>query len=158
MLVKVDGEEDLVKTDGMIGNLVAEVWNLFVHAKWFFGCLVMFYVFKSTFYYFSFCSEVFNDFVAFAFSLKNWYRWCVLILGGPPRRSGRGGGRPGSVLILLNYLVQFCSVLIVWHVWYLAVLYCVFCMVEFVKWNTGRICWQYCYSRNYTLQPVATLF
>jgi len=25
MLVKVDGEEDLVKTDGMIGNLVAEV-------------------------------------------------------------------------------------------------------------------------------------
>ena len=124
----------------------------------FYGCLVMFYVFKSTFYYFSFCSEVFNDFVAFAFSLKNWYGWCVLILGGPPRRSGRGGGRPGSVLILLNYLVQFCSVLIVWHLWYLAVLYCVFCMVEFVKWNTGRICWQYCYSRNYTLQPAATLF
>ena len=131
MLVKVDGEEDLVKTDGMIGNLVAEVWNCLCMQNDFYGCLVMFYVFKSTFYYFSFCSEVFNDFVAFAFSLKNWYRWCVLILGGPPRRSGRGGGRPGSVLILLNYLVQFCSVLIVWHLWYLAVLYCVFCMVEF---------------------------
>ena len=36
MLGKVDVEEDLGKTDGMIGNLVAEVYNLYINVWLFF--------------------------------------------------------------------------------------------------------------------------